>query len=130
MNPKTLTHKPKLFLWSCTVVTLGLLTIGIRFFSCTRTDRRLEPIIIYKAAPIEEMNIQQGNAPTRKKGDPKPTERGKNVRSMHTRMMDTRIQGTLVTKLQRQNFKKQRLWARLSARIIPTQKRKHLPPRS
>ena len=66
MTPKTLTHKPKLFLWCCTVVTLGLLTIGILFL-LHKNRPPLEPIIIHKAAPIEEMNTHSSTPQRAKK---------------------------------------------------------------
>ena len=96
MTPKTSNHKPKLFLWSGIIGTLGLLTIGTLFLWHKKRPP-LEPIIIYKVAPIEEMNTHRSTPQRAKKNAqslPNSAER-----SIHAHMHDghTHTHGAVAT---------------------------------
>ena len=67
MIPKTLKHKQKLFLWSGVVGTFLLLTIGTLILWHNNRPP-LEPVKIYKAVPVGEMNTDR-STPQRTKMD-------------------------------------------------------------
>ena len=83
MTPKTSNRDQKLFLWSGIVVTFLLLTTGTLFL---RHHNRspLEPIMIYKAVPIGEVNANRSTSERAKADTQSLSNEGKRPSNAHT----------------------------------------------
>ena len=96
MTPKTSNRKPKLFLRSGIIGTLGLLTIGT-FLFWFKNRPPLEPIIIYRTVPIEETNTDKSRPQRSKKETRSLPNAEKRLSQEHTHDGHTHTHGGVAT---------------------------------